>query len=62
MSNGLSQTRTLLCVIKKSDLCQCGRHGFCSWGHIQRVLAWSFNALATGRWPGNNHVDEPFPV
>ena len=61
MSNGLTQTRTLLTVLKKSDMCQCGCHGFCSWGHMQRVLVWSFNCLAKGKYPATDHLDQPFP-
>eukprot|EP00959_Pyramimonas_sp_CCMP1952_P040092 838015-Pyramimonas_sp.AAC.1 len=60
MSSHLTKSRTLLCVIKKSDMCQCGCRGFCTWGAICRILVWSFNTLALGKWPATNHLGEPF--
>ncbi len=55
---GSDPTRHLLCSVRKLDLCQCGCRGMCTFGAIQRVLAWSMNAVACGNFPTANHIGE----
>eukprot|EP00969_Alexandrium_andersonii_P185062 8175677-Alexandrium_andersonii.AAC.1 len=54
-SNLITGKRTLICVVRKSDLCQCGCRGQCTMGGIFRILVWSFNVLATGQYPTHRH-------
>lgn len=53
-------TRHLICIIKKSDLCDCGCNGWCTTGAIQRILAWSFKCLSSGVYPEFDHRRRPF--
>eukprot|EP00969_Alexandrium_andersonii_P151293 6689665-Alexandrium_andersonii.AAC.1 len=39
--------RHMICSVRKADLCKCGCKGFCTLGAILRMIAWSFNALAS---------------
>ncbi|CAK0840011.1 unnamed protein product, partial [Prorocentrum cordatum] len=59
LSNGLNGRRSLLCSLRKSDLCKCGCKGFCTLGQVMRVLTWSFCALASGLYPATNHENGP---
>lgn len=59
-SNLLTHTRYLICVVRKSDLCKCGCKGFCTLGTVSKIIAWSFNALATGEYPAFDHNGLPF--
>ena len=61
-SNLLSTKRTLICAVRKQDLCDCSCRGLCTIGAIQRVLAWSFNLLAEGVHPTCRHDQSPFPL
>eukprot|EP00959_Pyramimonas_sp_CCMP1952_P206312 4315026-Pyramimonas_sp.AAC.1 len=61
MSSGLSKKRFLVCTIRKQDVCKCGCKGNCSFGLIQRVLRWSYNALAEGVYPDRDHDENPLP-
>lgn len=45
----------MICVIRKVDLCQCGCRGQCTFDAIMKVIAWSMNVLATGRFPRRRH-------
>ena len=51
----LSPKRHLLCVLKKSQLCDCGCSGWCSMHPIMSMLAWSFEHMATGVYPASRH-------
>eukprot|EP00959_Pyramimonas_sp_CCMP1952_P367873 7705911-Pyramimonas_sp.AAC.1 len=59
MSNTMTKQRFTICAVRKQDVCKCGCHGQCAFGQISRALAWSFNAMATGVWPGINHQNLP---
>eukprot|EP00959_Pyramimonas_sp_CCMP1952_P018637 393695-Pyramimonas_sp.AAC.1 len=59
LSNGLNGRRSLLCSLRKSDLCKCGCKGFCTLGQVTRALTWSFCALASGLYPATNHENGP---
>ena len=55
----LSKKRYLICTIRKSDLCQCGCRGQCTFGAVFNMLTWSFNALASGEYPSQRHDNAP---
>lgn len=59
-SNTLTGQRYMICSIRKSDLCRCGCKGFCTIGRLQRIIAWSFNVLADGRYPRFDYNGQPF--
>ena len=59
-SNTLSGERYLICVLRKSDSCICGRRGLCTFSSVTRAIAWSFNCLAVGKFPERDHLDRPF--
>jgi hypothetical protein len=59
-SNTLTGRRYMICSLRKSDLCRCGCKGFCTMGRLQRIIAWSFNALADGRYPRFDYDGKPF--
>ena len=61
-SNALTGKRYLICSIRKTDLCKCGCKGQCTFGEVQRIIAWSFNILTTGQHPEFNHLGLPFPT
>ena len=56
----LTQVRHLVAVYRKSELCQCGCHGWCSLYALHSWLVWSFAALARGAWPAQRHDGTPF--
>ena len=43
--------RTLMAVLRRSELCDCGCRGWCSIFKIWQMLRWSFDALRAGVWP-----------
>jgi len=53
--NLITGYRHLCLAIRKSSLCRCGCQGHCSIHIIMRLLAWSFDALALGRYPSARH-------
>jgi hypothetical protein len=55
-----NRKRHLICTVKKSDLCQCSCKGWCTMQVIQKVIAWSFSALAAGTFPPLDHNQKPF--
>ena len=59
LSNSLTKKRFMISSIRKGDLCRCGCKGQCTLGQINRVVRWSFNALASGLWPAENHEGGP---
>ena len=56
-----SKQRHLVCTLRKSDVCRCGCKGNCSFGSIQRVIAWSMNQLASGQMPSRDHLGNLIP-
>lgn len=50
--NLLSDSRHLACVLRKSHMCACGCHGWCTLHCVFTYLKWSFQALADGKHPG----------
>ena len=54
-SSIISGKRHLICSLRKQDLCQCGCKGYCTLHLVMRVIAWSFNCLASGIWPEVRH-------
>ena len=59
-SNLLTGKRTLICALRKKDLCDCSCRGLCTIGAIQRIIAWSFDLLAEGVHPACRHDQTPF--
>lgn len=58
--NLLSMERKLAVVLRKSELCSCGCRKYCSLFEVFRFLRWSFEALATGRYPEGRHDSRPW--
>ena len=59
-SNIVTGKRHIICVLRKKDLCQCSCRGQCTFGAVQRLLVWTFNAVANGTWPEHRHNGEEF--
>ncbi len=55
-----SPVRHLITTVRKNDCCKCGCRGECTTGLIQRVIAWSYNVLATGLFPHSDFMGRPF--
>ena len=55
-SSLLAPRRHLICAIRKSDLCRCGCKGLCTLGAVQRIIAWSFSVIQSGKWPEFDHM------
>ena len=49
--NLLTGVRHLACVLRKSTLCSCGCQGWCSIYPVFKMLQWSFEAGAEGKFP-----------
>ena len=56
---GPAATRHLTCTLRMSDLCQCGCRGQCTFRAVSKIIVWSFNALASGKWPDKRHDGIP---
>ena len=56
----LSQERHLIAVLRKSELCNCGCKGWCSYAPIWEALAWSTKALHAARYPSSRHDGQPW--
>ncbi len=52
--------RHLITTVRKNDLCKCGCRGDCTTGLIQRIIAWSFNVVASGVYPSSDFMNRPF--
>jgi len=52
--------RLLVSVLRKQMLCSCGCRGWCSYRLLFDWLAWSFTALADGRFPLRQHNGDIF--
>ena len=58
--NMVTGIRTLSALLPKTELCQCGCKGWCSFYEVFDMLHWSFLALRVGEWPTNRHDQLPF--
>lgn len=58
--NLISETRHLLCVIRKSQICVCGCLGWCTLRPIWVFLHWGLCALASGQMPAAGPDGAPF--
>ena len=58
--NMVSNSRHLLLVLRRSQLCACGCGGWCTLSGVWHFLSWCFGSLATGRWPKRRHDDSAF--
>lgn len=58
--NWLTGSRHLLAVVRKSDMCRCGCHGWCTLYAIFLVLRWSLHAFLRGTFPSERHDGSPF--
>ncbi len=54
-----SSERHMICAVRRVDLCRCGCRGMCTFGSIGRILSWSLNVLAGGKWPSWDHLGRP---
>ena len=51
----VSQQRWAMATLRKSELCQCGCHGWCSMWPVMRFVNWCCESLASGRFPTRRH-------
>ena len=58
--NLATEKRHLIVTLRKSQLCQCGCQGWCSLHNTWSFLAWTFGALAEGKWPNRRHDNSDF--
>jgi hypothetical protein len=58
--NMVSDARHLLLTLRKSQMCRCGCLSWCSLFAMWNFVAWSFAALAAGRWPSLMHDGQPW--
>lgn len=47
--------RFLICPYRKQDICSCGCRGWCSLFIIFRLVRWTLEATAVGKWPASRH-------
>ena len=58
MINLITNSRILICAIRKCMACRCGCRGWCTWHEIFMFLAWSFSACASACAPESRHDSE----
>lgn len=58
--NVVSGARHIVACLRKSRLCACGCHGWCSLYQVFDFLQWSFSAAASGRVPSGKHDGRPW--
>ena len=58
--NLLTLQRSLSVVLRKTELCQCGCRGWCTFYIVFSMLHWSFRALRKGEQPTSRHDGQPF--
>ena len=58
--NLLTGQRCLSSVLRKTELCQCGCRGWCTFYIVFSMLHWSFRALRKGEQPTSRHDNQPF--
>ena len=56
----VSAKRHLVCVLRKTSLCQCGCKGWDTVWHVMKWLNWCFLALASGEYPSCKHDGKPW--
>ena len=54
--------RCMVACFRKSEICQCGCRGQCTWWPIQQFLKHEFNAAANGRWVGTRSDNVAYGV
>ena len=59
--SGVHRERFWVTALTNKCLCQCGCFGRCTFDLIFKVVAWSFRALAAGRYPMVDHEGNEFP-
>ena len=58
--NLVTNVRHLICVVRKSQVCQCSCHGWCTWYHVMSFVRWNIEVLAEGRMPRCRHDNTDF--
>jgi hypothetical protein len=56
----LTAQRTLTAVLRKTELCQCGCKGWCTFYVVFLMLHWSYRALRKRALPTSRHDNTPF--
>ena len=54
-----SKRRHLVWTLRKSNLCNCGCAGWCSFFQLFQFIAWSLNSLLDGCFPSRRHDGAP---
>jgi hypothetical protein len=57
--NLITEKRSIICALRKSELCRCGCRGWCSLFPLFAMMRWSFSALTSGKYPTTNHTNGP---
>jgi hypothetical protein len=52
--------RHLIATLRKSELCKCGCHGWCTLVQIWHFIRWSLEACCEGVWPRTNPYGKPW--
>ena len=60
MYNLISYKRHLVAVVRKSSLCKCGCHGWCTLRPIWCFVHWSVQAMGRGTFPTGRHDHAPW--
>ena len=55
-----TRRRSLVCLFRKQEVCQCGCRGFCTWYPVMEYLRHDFNQLADGIWATMRYDRMPF--
>ena len=59
--SGKERRRYWIFGCTKRDICQCGCKGRCTFQALWQIVAWSFKALAVGKWPLTDHAGNESP-
>ena len=57
----VTRKRHLLSVLRRSEICNCGCKGWCSFEPIFQMIAWSLESMCHGCWPSERHDGSAFP-
>ena len=60
MYNLIAYKRHLVAVVRKSSLCKCGCHGWCTLHPIWCFVHWSVQAMGRGTFPTGRHDHAPW--
>ena len=59
----LPGSRKYLCIaLRKKLTCLCGCRKWCTLYPLFKMIRWSLEALADGKWPAKNHLEEDWDV